>query len=91
MIGEKLNMNFLVQKLHRKLALVEVEKKVIEISFSLMDDEIYSTEDAVDALMQVLDLIEIEHQGIISDIGSGYKQSEKMGTSIREYMGVYEN
>lgn len=89
MIKENLESSFLVHQLHRKLAIVEIEKKVIEISCALMDDEIYSTEDAVDALMQVIDLIEMERQGIISDMKSSYKQSEEMGTSIREYMGVY--
>ncbi len=81
MIEENFETNFLVHQLYRKLTLVEVEKKVIEISCSLMNDEIYSIEDAVDALMQVIDLIEMERQGITSDIESSLKKTEKVVTS----------
>ena len=89
MLQEKLETNSLVDHLHLKLALVEIEKKVIEISCSLMEDEIYSVDDAVDGLMQIIDLIEIERQGIISDMKSGYKQSEDTGNYCKEYMEVY--
>ncbi len=81
MIQENLETNFLVHQLYRKLVLVEVEKKVIEISCSLMNDEVYSVEDAVDGLMQVIDLIEMERQGIVNDIGLHLKKSAEVGTS----------
>jgi len=62
--------NILAEQLNRKLALVEIEKKLIELSCSLISDEIYSTEDAVDALLKVIDLIKLERQVITSDIRS---------------------
>ncbi len=61
---------------------------MIEVSRSLIDD-VYSIEDAVDALIQMIDLIEMERQGIISDMRSGYKQREEKGTFCKEYVGVY--
>lgn len=91
MIQENLETNFLVHLLYRKLILVEIEKKVIEISCGLMDDDIYSTEDAIDALMQVIDLIEMERQGIMGDIGSGYKKGETVEEPYLDYLIVYKN
>lgn len=69
MINEKLEMNLLVNKLDQKIILVEIEKKVLEISYSLLDDDIYSTNDAVNELMQVVALIEVEREAVMSDIG----------------------
>ncbi len=55
---------------------------IIEISCNLMTDEIYSTEDAVDALLQVIDLIEMERQGIVSDIGSNPEKRSKLAEAF---------
>lgn len=59
----------LVNKLYRKLALVEMERKLIKVSCNLMEDEVYTVEDAAHELMEIISLIEMERQGIISDIG----------------------
>lgn len=34
-----------------------------------MDDEVYTIDDAVHELMEIINLIELERQGIMSDIG----------------------
>lgn len=59
----------LVRNLYRKLALAEIERELIKISCSLMEDDVYTVNDAVGELMEVIDLIEMERQGIESDIG----------------------
>ncbi|MFA1822765.1 hypothetical protein ACDX78_21880 [Virgibacillus oceani] len=59
----------LVNKLYRKLALVEMERKLIKVSCNLMEDEVYTVDDAAHELMEIISLIEMERQGIISDIG----------------------
>lgn len=68
MLSENVNKDYLVTKLYRKLALVEIESKLIKISCSLMDDEVYTIEDAVQELIEIINLIEMERQGIMSDI-----------------------
>lgn len=59
----------LVNKLYGKLALVEMERKLIKISCNLMEDELYTVDDAVQELMDIIQLIEMERRGIMSDIG----------------------
>lgn len=59
----------LVRNLYRKLALVEIERELIKISCSLMEDDVYTVDDAVGELIKIIDLIEMERQGIVSDMG----------------------
>lgn len=67
-VKEKLEKGFLVNKLYKKLSLVEIERQLIKISCNLMEDEVYTVDDAVEALIEVINLIEVEREGIMSDI-----------------------
>lgn len=69
MLREKVLKEDLVRNLYRKLALVEIERALIKISCSLMEDDVYTVDDAVGELIKIIDLIEMERQGIVSDMG----------------------
>jgi len=68
MLKEGVNKDHLVSRLYSKLALVEMESKLIKISCSLMEDEVYTQEDAVQELIEIIDIIEIERQGVVRDM-----------------------
>lgn len=68
MLREKLLKDDLVRKLYRKLALVEIERKLIKISCSLMEDEVYTAGDAVEEIEEIINIIEMERQGIMHEI-----------------------
>lgn len=68
MLKENLNKDYLVKSLYRKLALTEIEGKLIQISCSLMEDEVYTIENATRELVEVIYLIEMEREGIMGDI-----------------------
>lgn len=64
----KAKKDYLVKKLYRKLALVEIESQLIQISCNLMDDEVYTVDEAVHELIEIINLIEMERQVIMSDM-----------------------
>lgn len=68
MLREKVLKEDLVRNLYRKLALVEIERELIKISCSLMEDDVYTADDAVSELVKIIDLIEMERQGIVRDM-----------------------
>lgn len=68
MLNQKVNKNDLVRKLYRKLTLVEIERQLIKISCNLMEDEVYTVDDAINEIVEIIDLIEMERQGIMNDI-----------------------
>ena len=68
MLREKVRQENLVRNLYRKLALVEIERELIKISCSLMEDDVYTVDDAVGELIEIIDLLEMERQGIVSDM-----------------------
>lgn len=68
MLEQKINNDDLVKVLYRKLVLVEIERQLIKISCSLMEDEVYTVDDAVDEILELINVIELERQGIMSDI-----------------------
>ena len=69
MLTEKVSKEELARKLYRKLALVEIERELIKIPCSLMEDDVYTVDDAVCELIKIIDLIEMERQGIVSEMG----------------------
>ena len=68
MSQEKAKKDYLVKKLYRKLALVEIESQLIQISCNLMDDEVYTVDEAVHELIEIINLVEMERQVIMTDI-----------------------
>lgn len=68
MLREKVLQEDLTRNLYRKLTLVEIERELIKISCSLMEDDVYTVDDAVGELTKIIDLIEMERQGIVSDM-----------------------
>ena len=68
MLREKVLKEDLVRNLYRKLFLVEIERELIKISCSLMEDDVYTVDDAVGELIEIIDLIEMERKGIVSDM-----------------------
>lgn len=62
------NSNVLVEHLNRKLALVEIERQLMELSNGLLNDEVYSRKDAIKTLFKVLTLIEVEREVIMNEI-----------------------
>ncbi len=68
MLNQKVNKNDLVRKLYRKLTPVEIERQLIKISCNLMEDEVYTLDDAINEIVEIIDLIEMERQGIMNDI-----------------------
>lgn len=68
MLREKVLKEDLVRKLYRNLALVEIESELIKISFSLMEDDVYTVDDAVAKLIEIINLLEMERQGIVKDM-----------------------
>lgn len=69
MLEQKINNDNLAKVLYRKLALVEIERQLIKISCGLIEDEVYTVDDAVDEILELIHLIELERQGIMSDMG----------------------
>jgi len=76
MMKEERKTNILADNLYRRLALVEIERRIMEISCCLLGDELYSKEDAFNGLMEVLSLVEVEQQVIMNEIKLGKKESE---------------
>jgi|HigsolmetaGSP11D_1036233.scaffolds.fasta_scaffold06034_4 hypothetical protein len=68
MLDQKVNKNDLVRKLYRRLTLVEIETKLIKISCNLMEDEVYTVDDAVNEIIEILNLIEMESEEIMNDL-----------------------
>lgn len=68
MINQTFANDYLVNKLYQKLALLEMESKLIKISCRLMEEELYMMEDAVEEIMEIIELIEMELQEVMCDI-----------------------
>jgi len=68
---KQIDTDILIENLNRNLALTEIEAKLTKISYGLLDDELYSDADAVNDLLEVLSLIELERQVIIKRIKPG--------------------
>lgn len=68
MIKENIDKSSLVRKLNQKLVLVEMESKLLSISCSLLEDEIYTIENATEDLIEIIELIELEQQAVMSEI-----------------------
>lgn len=84
---ENLNSSFLTYKLHQKLILVEIKKKILKVSYGLIEDEMYSTENAVDDLTEVIGLIQMEQQGIMSEIEM--HKRDRQGEQLKEEFELY--
>lgn|SRR5699024_1391365 len=73
MAKEILDDHVLTHKLNQKLVLVEIEQQLIKISCGLIDDDMYTKEDAIIALMEALALIDMEQQSLMGEINAEYK------------------
>lgn len=54
----------ILDELHEKLMLTDMKSKIVNIICSLIDDQLYSKDDAVYALLNLVILIELEEKKV---------------------------
>jgi len=57
----------LINELHSKVILINMKGKLVQTICSLLDDQMYTKNDAVFSLLDVLALIELEERSVNSD------------------------
>jgi len=70
----------LINELHSKVILIDMKGKIFQTICSLLDDQMYTKNDAVFSLLDVLALIELEERSVNSD---GVRNSLKTGNESK--------
>lgn len=71
---EKMDMNYIMGRVIQKLAVLEVEQKIIHISMNLMDKEVYTRNDAVIDLLDVIESLNFEYESLLNEIREARKE-----------------
>lgn len=69
-----MDMNYIMGRVIQKLAVLEVEQKIIHISMNLMDKEFYTRNDAVIDLLDVIESLNFEYEGLLNEIRKARKE-----------------
>ncbi|MEI3611150.1 hypothetical protein [Pseudogracilibacillus sp. SO30301A] len=69
-----MDMNYIMGKVNQKLTVLEIEQKIIHIAMGLMDEEVYSRNDAVMDLIDVIESLNFENDGLLNEIRKARKE-----------------
>ncbi len=69
-----MDMNYIMGRVIQKLAVLEVEQKIIHISMNLMDKEVYTRNDAVIDLLDVIESLNFEYESLLNEIREARKE-----------------
>lgn len=69
-----MDMNYIMGKVNQKLAVLEIEQKIIHISMNLMDEKVYTRNDAVIDLIDVIESLNFEYDGLLNEIREARKE-----------------
>ncbi|WP_040980598.1 MULTISPECIES: hypothetical protein [Oceanobacillus] len=62
--------NDLFLELNRKLYFAEMEEKLMKVTCSLIDDELYTVDCAIKDLIKIIDQLELEQRSIMHQINN---------------------
>ena len=68
-----MDINYIMGIVNQKLAVLEIEQKIIHISMGLMDEEVYTRKDAVMDLIDVVESLNFEQEGFLNEIRKAKK------------------
>lgn len=68
MKSDRVPENLLIGELSRKLYFVELEQKLLSITYSLASDKVYTLDRAIPELIEIINLMELEQQAIMIEI-----------------------
>ncbi|WP_269411375.1 hypothetical protein [Lentibacillus daqui] len=68
MTSVKTSKDLLIDQLSRKLYFVEMEDILLNVTYSLASDKMYTVEDALPELIRIIRLLNYEQEGIMDDI-----------------------
>lgn len=69
-----MDMNYIMGRVIQKLAVLELEQKIIHISMNLMDKEVYTRNDAVIDLLDVIESLNFEYESLLNEIRKARKE-----------------
>lgn len=60
--------DLVVRAMNRKLYFAEMEEKLVNVTYCLMADDLYTKNHAIPELIKIIDLLELEQRAIMKEI-----------------------
>lgn len=63
--------------LNQRLCFLEIEEKLVRVTYSLMADNVYTIDCAIPDLIEIINLLELEHKAIMLEFNRILKLSDR--------------
>lgn len=76
MIKDNEKEHLLKHALNQKLYFSEIEEKLVRVTYGLMADNVYTIDRAIPDLIEIINLLELEHEAIMLEFNRVLKLSD---------------